>query len=115
MLGLLGLHAESLQGKYLGLPSYVGRSKQKCFEYLRDKIWEILKGWKIKFLSKAAKEILIKAVIQAVPTYAMAWFDLTKALCESISKMVGRFWWDSQDDEHKHHSVSWEQMMLPKE
>lgn len=114
-LNLLGLRSESWQGKYLGLPSYVGQSRQKCFEYLRDRIWEILKGWKIKLLSKAGKEILIKTVIQAVPTYAMACFDLTKALCESISQLVCKFWWANQEDEDKHHWVSWERMTMPKE
>lgn len=103
LLSLLGLRSECLQEKYLGLLSYVGQSTQKCFEYLRDKIWEILKGWKIKLLSKAGKEILVKAVIQAVPTYAMSCFDLTKALCESISEMVCNFWWENQDEEERHH------------
>ena len=42
LLHSLGLRGEGLQGKYLGLPSYVGRSRQLCFEYIRDKIWELL-------------------------------------------------------------------------
>lgn len=74
-----------------------------------------IKGWKIKLLSKAAKEILIKAVLQAVPTYAMACFDLTKSLCDSISQMVCKFWWANQDEDDRHHWVSWEKMTLPKE
>lgn len=60
-----------------------------------ERIWEILQGWKIKLLSKAVKGILIKTVLQAIPTYAMACFDLTKTLCDSISHMVCKFWWAS--------------------
>lgn len=50
-----------------------------------------------------------------MPTYAMACFDLTKALCEIISQIVCRFWWSNQDDDSKHHWVSWEKMTMPKE
>jgi hypothetical protein len=54
-------------------------------------------------LSHAGKEILIKVVAQAIPTYAMGCFDLTKGLCDEISSMIGRFWWSQQDNEKKIH------------
>jgi hypothetical protein len=84
----LGLGLETKEEKYLGLSFYVGRSKAKCFEYLKEKIWKRIQGWKERFLSAAGKELLLKAVVQAIPTYAMACFDLTKSLCDSISQMV---------------------------
>jgi hypothetical protein len=52
---------------------------------------ESLQGWKEKLLSKVGKEILIKVVAQAIPTYAMSCFDLTKTLCDDIGTMIGRF------------------------
>lgn len=69
---ILSLQTEAQGGKYLGLPTYVGRSKRKCFEYLRERISMKINGWQEKLLSKAGKEILIKAVAQALPTYTMA-------------------------------------------
>lgn len=115
VMQVLGLQVESSDGKYLGLPMYVGRSKAKCFAYLKDKILARIQGWKERFLSKAGKEILIKAVAQAIPTYAMACFDLTKGLCEEISDMICRFWWAQQEDERKTHWVSNRKLHLPKE
>lgn len=112
---MIGLRAEGQQGKYLGLPAYVGKSHQACFEYIRDQIWELLQEYKIKVLSKKGKEILIKTVLQAMPAYAVVCFDLTKALCESISQMICRFWWANQYDERKHHWAGWEKMTLLKE
>lgn len=42
-------------------------------------------------LSKAGKEILIKAVAQSIPTCAMSCFDLTKDLCDELSMINGRY------------------------
>jgi hypothetical protein len=66
-------------------------------------------------LSKAGKDILIKDVAQAIPTYAMSYFDLTKALCDKISKMTCRYWWSQQDDKHICHCIGWEEMMKSKQ
>jgi hypothetical protein len=80
-----------MNDKYLGLLVYMGRSKAQTFAYLKDRIWKKIQGWKIKLLSKAGKEVLIKAVIQSMPTYVMSIFDLTKMLCDVINSMIGRF------------------------
>jgi hypothetical protein len=37
LLQALGLGAESFDGKYLGLPTYIGRSRKKCFAYIKEK------------------------------------------------------------------------------
>ena len=48
--------------KYLGLPSLVGKNKKNTFKEIKEKLAKKLAGWKERFLSKAGKEILIKAV-----------------------------------------------------
>lgn len=64
-------------GKYLGLPTHIGKSVKKCFNYLKDIIISRLQGGMERCLSTAGKEIYVKAIAQAIPTYAMACFDLT--------------------------------------
>jgi hypothetical protein len=81
VMGVLGLRLEAEGGKYLGLPTYIGRNRTRAFAYIKEKILKRIRGWKERFLSKARKEILIKAIAQAIPTYAMACFDITKTLC----------------------------------
>jgi hypothetical protein len=77
--------------RYLGLMVSVGKSRKNTFEYIKKKIWSRIQGWQEKLLSKAGKEILIKAVAQSIPTYAMSCFDLTKGLCEELNMIIGRY------------------------
>nr|XP_051221192.1 uncharacterized protein LOC127339372 [Lolium perenne] len=89
------------------------RSKSKAFGFLLEKVWKKIQGWKERFLSKAGKEILVKAVAQAIPIFAMSCFDLTKTFCDDLSSMVCRYWWNNQDEE-RHHWLSWELLTKPK-
>jgi hypothetical protein len=110
----LKISAEARTEKYLGLPVYVGRSRTKTFEYIKDRVWKRIQGWKERMLLKAGKDILIKACAQAIPTFAMSCFDLTQTLCEQMSTMICRFWWAQQDKENKLHWLSWEVLTKPK-
>jgi hypothetical protein len=110
----LHISEEAKTVKYLGLPVYVGRSRSKTFEYLLERIWKKIQGWKERMLSKVGKDILIKACAQAIPTFAMSCFDLTKTLCEKISTMICRWWWSQNDKENKMHWLSWDQLSKPK-
>jgi hypothetical protein len=115
VVNVFGIQRESRNERYLGLPVHLGASKTKEFAYLKEKIWQCIQGWKERLLSKAGKEIMIKAIAQAIPTYAMSCFDLTKALCDEISTMICRYWWSQQDDKNKCHWVSWETMTRAKQ
>lgn len=51
-----------------------------------------MQGWKEKVLSRAGKEVLIKAVTQACPTYAMSCFKIPDYVCDDIKSMIANFW-----------------------
>ena len=57
-------------------------------------------------MSQAGKEILIKTVIQAIPTYAMSCFKFLAGLCDEISNMATWFWWGQKSNERKIHWLS---------
>lgn len=81
--------------KYLGLPSFIGRNNKKSFREIKEKLAGKLARWKEKLLSKVGKEVLIKAVAQAIPTYAMSCFKIPDTLCDEITTLIKNFWWDS--------------------
>lgn len=58
--------------------------------------------------------MLIKACAQAIPTFAMSCFDITKSLCEEMGSMICRFWWAQQGNARKLHWLSWEVLTQPK-
>ena len=68
-----------------------------------------LAGWKGKLLSMGGKEILIKAVAQAIPTYTMSCFQLPQGLCEDLESIMRSFWWGQKHQEAKMAWVSWKQ------
>lgn len=110
----LKVHNESLSQKYLGLPSDVGASANGSFKYLKDRVWEKVQGWMEKCLSTGGKEVLIKSVAQAVPTYSMSCFWLPCGLCQYIDGLLRKFWWGGKDGKRKTCWVAWEEMTKPK-
>ena len=77
--------------RYLGLPMAGGKSKVKTFKDLREKITNRFLGWKEKYISKVGREILIKTVAQAIPTYSISIFKIPKNLCDTIN--FAKYWW----------------------
>ena len=74
----------------------------------------MLVGWKEKLLSKEGKEVLIKVMAQAIPTYTMNCFKISDSLCDELMRMIRNFWWGQKKEEKKIAWLSWEKMCEPK-
>ena len=110
----LGVSKIKQYERYLGLPSFVGRRKKASFNFIKEKVWRKLLGWEEKLLSQAGREILIKAVVQAIPTYTMSCFKLPLGLCNELESLIRKFWWGQRGDRQKIHWVKWETLIQPK-
>ena len=72
IIDFLGVSEVREYDKYLGLLAVVGRNKKASLNFIKERMWNKLQGWKEKLLSQAGREVLLKAVVQAIPTFAMS-------------------------------------------
>jgi hypothetical protein len=88
----LHINTEALSDKYLGLPALVGADRSDSFEHFVERIIQRINGWKEKLLSIGGKEILLKAVAQAISVYAMSVFLIPKGVCKRMMDAISQFW-----------------------
>lgn len=87
---IFNLEVASHHENYLGLPSMLGRSKYQFVREIKEKIYSKLKIWKARLFSYGEREFLIKAIAQAITTYAISVFQLLQH-----SVMESRGWLQS--------------------
>lgn len=110
IMAIWDVHPLQHHDRYLGLPSLVRRSKCNTFKELKYRVWQKLQGWKEKLLSQANREVLIKAVVQALPTYTMSYFLSPKSFCRELEGLFTKFWWGQCRFERKMHWISWSKL-----
>lgn len=66
--------------KDLGLPSIMDRKKTSFFNELKLRVLNKVSSWQHKLFSSGGKEVIIKVVAQAVPTYTMSVFKIPLGL-----------------------------------
>ncbi|CAN0907022.1 LINE-1 retrotransposable element ORF2 protein [Linum grandiflorum] len=89
----LGFLPDQDFGKYLGIPSDWGKCKKDMAAGILSRMENMGQSWKSLTLSHAGKETLLKAVIQAIPTYMMSCFLLPKKVTKRMNALVRAFFW----------------------
>jgi hypothetical protein len=84
--GIMGVKHVIGTGTYLGFLSMVGRSKKATFGYIKDKIWKKINSWRGRALSKAGKDVMIKSVLQSIPSYIMSVYMIPDSVINDIEK-----------------------------
>jgi hypothetical protein len=90
---IMGVRHVPGTGNYLGLPSMIGRKKKETFAYVKDQIWKRINSWRGRALSKEGKEVMIKSVLQAIPSYVMSVYLLPDSTIKEMERMINSFWW----------------------
>lgn len=110
----LEVQREVFEPKYLGLPTQRGRIKGEHFQDLKERLSNRLGDYSEKFMSAAAKKVLIKSVGQALPTYIISVFKLPLGLCDDMTSMLREFWWGVERGKRKTAWISWSELTLKK-
>ncbi|WOL10733.1 hypothetical protein Cni_G19492 [Canna indica] len=100
---ILNVAEEQWNSQCLGMPLVIGGSKRQIFSFVKDKVAKKIMNWKNKLLSIVGREILIKVVAQAAPTYVMSCFKLPVTTCHEINSLIARFWWSGKTEDKKIH------------
>ncbi|XP_071683392.1 uncharacterized protein [Lolium perenne] len=101
---------KGFEEKYLGLPVPEGRMKDGKFQPVKEKLKKKFSDYAEKYASSGAKDVLIKSVIQAIPTYPMSVFKFSEGLCEDLMKLTRDFWWGDEKERRRMHWMSWDKI-----
>lgn len=63
---------------------------------------------------EGGKEILIKAVAQSIPTYAMSCFKLPDSFCVEVERIIRNFWWGTSNSDRGIPWKAWKTLCRPK-
>ena len=111
---ILEITQEAFEPKYLGLPIPEGRMHKGKFESLQEWLRKVLVDWSEQYMSSGNKEVLIKSVAQAIPTYVMSIFKIPYSVCNDLTRMIRQYWWGVENDKRKMARLSWDKLRLPK-
>lgn len=104
---ILQVETPAFESKYLGLPTPEGRMHAGRFKPTEERLAKRMDSWAEKHMSSGAKDVLIKSVVQAIPTYLMGVFKLPASTCEAYTMMIRDFWWGDEENKRKIHWCAW--------
>ena len=77
----------SFEEKYLGFPTPSGRFSKGKLHNLQQHLTKRIIQWG-ELMSQAGREVLIKAVAQALPTFLMSLFKFPRSTCDDLGRMI---------------------------
>ncbi|KAK6153170.1 hypothetical protein DH2020_012809 [Rehmannia glutinosa] len=75
---------------------------------------ETYSGVEGKTLSLVGRDILIKSVVQSIPTYVMSCFRLPDGIIDKIQSMTANYYWSRSANGKKMHWVFWKKIASDK-
>lgn len=112
----LGCRVEGFPQIYLGLPLTCDKLKMAHFVPLIAKVDKYLSGWCSLLLSTGGRLVLLNAVLDALPAYAMGALALPPALLKAINALRRAFLWNVEGRASGAKClVAWTSVCRPKE
>jgi hypothetical protein len=93
----LGCRVEGFPQTYLGLPLSAEKLWLTAFVPLIAKVDKYLSGWRALLLSFGGRLVLLNAVLDALPAYAMAALDLPPSVLAAFDRARRAILWAATD------------------
>ena len=100
--------------KYLGFSLKANMYRKQDWLWLVGKVEQCLMVWSHKWLSRAGRLVLVKAVLEAIPVFWMSLSWIPKGILERIRKVCFRFLWSGKKVEQTTPWISWKRIAVPK-
>jgi hypothetical protein len=111
---LLGFQRSSLPSKYLGIPLIDNALRNSSWEQLLSSFSKKLSSWTLRSLNLPSRLILLRAVLQALPTYIFSVMTTPTFVLTTIKNLQRKFLWQGINTEKKIALVSWAKICRPK-
>jgi hypothetical protein len=72
-------------------------------------------GWRGRFLSLAARVVLIKSCLASILVYLLSFIKFPKWAIKMLNTHMGNFLWDDSMNNHRYHLANWELVSMCKE
>jgi hypothetical protein len=111
---LLGIARRSLHSTYLGIPLTRESAKYISWDSLLLSISNRLNNWTFKRLNIVARLVLLKSVLQALPTYLFTALAASISVIKAIRSLQRNFFWKGNQNNKKWALVGWDKLCKPK-
>lgn len=88
---MLQMSEASTNTTYLGLSNMMGRSKSATLGFLKDRVRKTVQNWDGRWISQAGREVLVKSVAQALPTYVMFVFLIPMDIIKEFERILSKY------------------------
>uniref|UniRef100_A0A8R7VD05 Reverse transcriptase zinc-binding domain-containing protein n=1 Tax=Triticum urartu TaxID=4572 RepID=A0A8R7VD05_TRIUA len=88
--------------------------KDENFQPIMERFMKRCSNRNGRHMSFAAKEVYVKSIVQALPTFTMGVFKMSVGFCEKYERLIREFWWGEEEGQRKVHWMSWDKMTKPK-
>lgn len=99
---------------YLGISVGANMSRINNWDPVVKIFKSRLSKWKSKVLSIGGRLVLIKSVLESLPSYYFALYKAPVAVVTKLESLIKKFLWGGDPDSRKVHWVAWDKVALPK-
>ncbi|KAJ0589501.1 putative reverse transcriptase zinc-binding domain-containing protein [Helianthus annuus] len=114
MAKVVGCKPECPPFKYLGLVVGANMNRVRNWQPVMDVFHSRPAKWKSHLLSIGGRVVLIKSVLESLPSYYFSLYKAPKKVINDLESIIKRFLWGGSVEERKLHWVAWDKVTRPK-